>query len=95
MTQALHVTRDPSIACDSRLKVVWRRCLIAYLVVFAVYFAAAFVFFKYANPWHYNRISLRDYNHISLIAQQIRHLRRCGAFSWWLHPVPRCVTCDV
>jgi hypothetical protein len=58
---------------------VWRRFLIAYLVVFGVYFAAAFVFFKYTNPWHYNRISLRDFNRSSLIAQQIRHLRRCGA----------------
>ena len=61
---ALHVTRDSSIACDSPLKVVWRRFLIAYLVVFGVYFAAAFVFFKYTNPWHYNRIYLRDYNRI-------------------------------
>jgi hypothetical protein len=33
-----------------RLKVVWRRFIPVYIIVFGVYFATAYVFFKYASP---------------------------------------------
>ena len=36
-----------------RLKTVWRRLIPAYLVVFGVYFATAFLFFKYTIPNHF------------------------------------------
>jgi hypothetical protein len=35
-----------------RLKTVWPRLIPAYLVVFGIYFATAFLFFKYSRPLH-------------------------------------------
>ncbi len=44
-----------SVSPTQRLKLVWRRFIPVYIVVFGVYFATAFVFFKCASPFRHNR----------------------------------------